>query len=98
MRANISVLAVVWCAVSALGCFAIVRATHQVVARSDAQLFADTAALTLCDYGQESMQTMSQQLGFVVTTNRRSAKGHVDVTVQWRGVVASARATRSGGC
>ncbi len=98
MRANISVLAVLWCAVSAFGCFAIARASHQVVARSEAQLFADTAALTLCDHGTEVMQTMAQRLGFAILSSRITRDGHVVVTVQRNGVVSDAEATRSGGC
>ena len=98
MRANISVLAVLWCAVSAWGCFAIARASHQVVARSEAQLFADTAALTLCDHGNETMKSMAQRLGFAILSSRITDDGHAVVSVRGNGVVSVAEATRSGGC
>lgn len=80
-RGNITVLSLIWFALTVLGCVAIVRATHTTLLRGHAQGVADAIALAYADHGATSAEQLALVLGVSITSATTDPNGFITVVV-----------------
>lgn len=91
-RGNISIFAVVWCALCALGCVGVVRATQTTLLRGHAQYVADAVALAYADRGASSAQQVAEILGVSIVSVSTDAQQILTLTVRGDGFEAMSSA------
>ena len=87
-RGNISIFAVVWCALCVLGCVGIVRATQTTLLRGHAQFVADAVALAYADKGARSGEQVAEIFGVSIVSVSTDAEQILTLTVRGDGFEA----------
>lgn len=91
-RGNITVLSLIWFALTVLGCVAIVRTTHITLLRGHAQGVADSVALAYADRGAHSAEQLAHTLGVSIISVSKDSKGFITVVVRADNFTATASA------
>lgn len=81
-RGNITVLSLMWFALTVLGCVAIVRATHITLVRGHAQGVADAIALAYADRGATTAEQLARTLGVSISSVSKDSRGFITVVVR----------------
>jgi hypothetical protein len=81
-RGNITVLSLIWFALTVVGCVAIVRATHTTLLRGHAQGVADAIALAYADHGATSAEQLAEALGVSISSASKNPGGFITVVVR----------------
>ncbi len=91
-RGNITVLSLIWFALTVMGCVAIVRATHATLLRGHAQGVADAIALAHVDHGAPSAQQLALTLGVSISSVSIQREGFTTVVVKGPNFTATSSA------
>jgi hypothetical protein len=81
-RGNITVLSLIWCALTVLGCIGIVRATATTLLRAHGQGVADAVALAYVDHGATSAEQLAEVLGVSISSVSKNPGGFITVVVR----------------
>lgn len=92
VRGNITVLSLMWFALTMLGCVAIVRATQITLLRGHAQGVADAVALAYADHGATSAEQLAHTLGVSISLVSENTEGFITVRVQGDSFTATSSA------
>jgi hypothetical protein len=71
-----------WCALTVLGCVAIVRTTNITLLRGHAQGVADAIALAYADRGAHSAEQLAKVLGVSISSVSKDSRGFITVVVK----------------